>query len=94
MIVCLVMCLNVLSLMVNLGARFLGRRSPRMKAWIILLHWMWLRRRLCRVWRVLGIFLVRVLGVSGEGWWENIVWVNFREVAGAVEWGWNVAVSE
>jgi hypothetical protein len=65
-----------------------------MKAWIILLHWMWLRRRLRRVWRVLGIFLVRVLGVSGEGWWENIVCVNFREVAGAVEWGWNAAVSE
>jgi hypothetical protein len=37
--------------------------------------------------------LPRVEG-AGEGWWENIVWVNFREVAGAVEWGWNVAVSE
>jgi hypothetical protein len=31
-----------------------------------------------------GIFLVRVPGVGGEGWWENIVWVNFRGVAGAV----------
>jgi hypothetical protein len=46
------------------------------------------------MWRVLGIFLVRVLGVGSEGWWENIVWVNFREVAGAVVWGWSVAVSE
>jgi hypothetical protein len=46
------------------------------------------------MWRVLGIFLVRVLGVGGEGWWENIVWVNFREVAGAVVWGWSVAVSK
>jgi hypothetical protein len=46
------------------------------------------------VWRVLGIFPVRVLGVGGEGWWENLVWVNFREVAGAVVWGWSVAVSE
>jgi hypothetical protein len=50
-----------------------------MKAWIILL---------C------GMFLVRVPGVGGEGWWENIVWVNFREVVGAVVWGWSVAVSE
>jgi hypothetical protein len=41
-----------------------------------------------------GIFLVRVLGVGGEGWWENILWVNFREVAGAVVWGWSVAVFE
>ena len=41
-----------------------------------------------------GIFLVRVLGVGGEGWWENIVWVNFREVVGTVIWGWSVAVSE
>jgi hypothetical protein len=65
-----------------------------MKAWIILLRWMWLRWRLRRMWRVLGIFLVRVLGVGSEGWWENIVWVNFREVAGAVVWGWSVAVSE
>jgi hypothetical protein len=65
-----------------------------MKAWIILLRWMWLRRRLRRVWRVLRIFLLRVLGVGGEGWWENIVWVNFREVAGAVIWGWSVVVSE
>jgi hypothetical protein len=32
------------------------------------------------------------LGVGSEGWWENIVWVNFREVAGAVVWGWNVVV--
>jgi hypothetical protein len=62
-----------------------------MKAWIILLRWMWLRRRLHRVWRVLRIFLVRVLGVGGEGWWENIVWVNFRGAAGAVAWGWSVA---
>jgi hypothetical protein len=46
------------------------------------------------VWRVLGMFLVRVLGVGGEGWWENIVWVNFHEVAGAVVWGWSVTVSE
>jgi hypothetical protein len=46
------------------------------------------------VWRVPGIFLVRVLGVGGEGWWENIVWVSFREVAGVVVWGWSVAVSE
>jgi hypothetical protein len=65
-----------------------------MKAWIILLRWMWLRQRLRHVWRVSGIFLVRVLGVGGEGWWENIVWVNFREVTGAVVWGWNVAISE
>jgi hypothetical protein len=65
-----------------------------MKAWIILLHWMWLRWRLRRVWRVLRIFLVRVLGVGGEGWWENIVWVNFREVVGVVVWGWSVAISE
>jgi hypothetical protein len=65
-----------------------------MKAWIILLRWMWLRRRLRRVWRVPGIFLVRVLGIGGEGWWENIVWVNFREVVGAVVFGWSVAVSE
>jgi hypothetical protein len=41
-----------------------------------------------------GIFLVRVLGVGGEGWWETIAWVNFREVAGTVVWGWSVAVSE
>jgi hypothetical protein len=65
-----------------------------MKVWIILLRWMWLRRRLRRVWRVLGIFLVRKLGVGDEEWWENIVWVNFREVAGATVWGWSVAVSE
>jgi hypothetical protein len=65
-----------------------------MKAWIILLRWMWLRQRLRYVWRVPGIFLVRVLGVGGEGWWENIVWVSFREVAGVVVWGWSVAVSE
>jgi hypothetical protein len=65
-----------------------------MKAWIILLRWMWLRWRLRRVWRMLRIFLVPVLGVGGEGWWENIVWVNFREVACAVIWGWSVAVSE
>jgi hypothetical protein len=44
-----------------------------MKAWIILLRWMWLRQRLHRMWRVPGIFLVRVLGVGNEGWWENIV---------------------
>jgi hypothetical protein len=31
------------------------------------------------MWRVPGIFLVRVLGIGGEGWWENIVLVNFRE---------------
>jgi hypothetical protein len=62
-----------------------------MRAWIILLCWMWLRRRLCRVWRVPRIFLVRVLGVGGEGWWENKVWVNFRGAAGAVAWGWSVA---
>jgi hypothetical protein len=65
-----------------------------MKAWIILLRWMWLRRRLLRVWRVLRIFMVRVLSVGGKGWWENIVWVNFHEVAGTVIWGWSVAVSE
>jgi hypothetical protein len=46
------------------------------------------------VWRVLGMFLVRVLGVGDEGWWKNIVWVNFHKVAGAVVWGWSVAVSE
>jgi hypothetical protein len=40
------------------------------------------------------MFLVRVPGVGGEGWSENIVWVNFREVVGAVVWGWSVAVSE
>jgi hypothetical protein len=38
-----------------------------MKAWIILLHWMRLRQRLHHVWKVLGIFLVRVLGIGGEG---------------------------
>jgi hypothetical protein len=65
-----------------------------MKAWIILLRWMWVQQRLCHVWRVPGIFLVRVLGIGGEGWWENIVWVNFREVVGAVVWGWSVTVSE
>jgi hypothetical protein len=65
-----------------------------MKAWIILLHWMWLWRRLRRVWRVPGIFLVRVLGVGVEGWWESIVWVNFHEVVGVVVWEWSVAVSE
>jgi hypothetical protein len=65
-----------------------------MKVWIILLRWMWLRRRLRRVWRVPGILLVRVLGIGGEGWWENVVWVNFREVVGTVIWGWSVAVSE
>jgi hypothetical protein len=62
-----------------------------MKAWIILLRWMWLRQRLCCVWRVLRIFLVRVLGVGGEGWWENKVWVNFCGAAGAAAWGWSVA---
>jgi hypothetical protein len=50
--------LPMMSLMVNLGVRFLGRRIPQMKAWIILLHWMWLRRRLRHMWRVSGIFLV------------------------------------
>jgi hypothetical protein len=65
-----------------------------MKAWIILLCWMWLRWRLRRVWRVPGIFQVRVLGVGGEGWWENIVWVNFREVVGTVVRGWSMAVFE
>jgi hypothetical protein len=39
------------------------------------------------------IFLVRVEGVGGEGWWGNIVWVSFRGVAGAVVWGWSVVVS-
>jgi hypothetical protein len=43
------------------------------------------------VWRVLRIFLVRVLGVGGEGWWENNVLVNFCGAAGAVAWGWSVA---
>jgi hypothetical protein len=62
-----------------------------MRAWIILLRWMWLQRRLRRVWRVPRIFLVRVLGVGGEGWWENKVWVNFHGAAGAVAWGWSVA---
>jgi hypothetical protein len=38
MIICLALCLSVLSLMVNLGVRFLGRRSRQMKAWIILLR--------------------------------------------------------
>jgi hypothetical protein len=65
-----------------------------MKVWIILLCWMWLRRRLRRVWRVSGILLVRVLGIDGKGWWENVVWVNFREVVGTVIWGWSVAVFE
>jgi hypothetical protein len=65
-----------------------------MKAWITLLHWMWLRWRLHRVWRVPGIFPVRVLGIGGEGWWENVVWVNFCKVVGTVAWGWSVAVSE
>jgi hypothetical protein len=35
--------------------------------------------------------MVRVLGVGGEGWWENKVWVNFRGAAGVVAWGWSVA---
>jgi hypothetical protein len=43
------------------------------------------------MWRVPRIFLVRVLGVGGEGWWENSVRVNFHVVAGAVAWGWSVA---
>jgi hypothetical protein len=46
------------------------------------------------VWRVLGIFLVRVLGIGGEGWCRNTVWVIFREVVCVVVWGWSVAVSE
>jgi hypothetical protein len=94
MIVCLILCLSVLILTVNLGVRFLGRKSPRTKAWIILLRWMWLRQRLRRVWRVLGIFLVRGLGAGVERWWESVVWGNFREVVGVVVWEWSVAVSE
>jgi hypothetical protein len=65
-----------------------------MKAWIILLRWMWLRRRLRRVCRVLGIFLVRVLVIGGEEWWEHVVWVTFCKVVGTIVWGWSVAVSE
>jgi hypothetical protein len=43
------------------------------------------------VWWVLRIFLVLVLGVGGEGWWESSVWVNFHGAAGAVAWEWSVA---
>ena len=33
-------------------------------------------------------------GRRRRGWWENIVWVNFCKVAGAIVWGWSMAVSE
>jgi hypothetical protein len=47
-------------------------------------------RRLVR----LLILLVRVLSTGGEGWCRNTVWVSFREVVGAVVWGWSMAVFE
>jgi hypothetical protein len=47
-------------------------------------------RRLAR----LLILLVRVLSTDSEGWCRNIVWVSFREVVGAIVWGWSVAVFE
>jgi hypothetical protein len=44
----MIMCLSFLSLMI-LGVRLCGRKSLRMRTWIILRPWMWLRRRLLRV---------------------------------------------
>jgi hypothetical protein len=41
-------CLSFLSLMI-LGVRLCGRKSLRMRTWIILQPWMWLRRRLLHV---------------------------------------------
>jgi hypothetical protein len=44
----MILCLSFLSLMI-LGVRLCGRKSLRMRTWIILQPWMWLRRRLLRV---------------------------------------------
>jgi hypothetical protein len=44
----MIQCLSVLSLMI-LGVRLCGQRSLRMRIWITLRHWIWLRRRLLSV---------------------------------------------
>jgi hypothetical protein len=43
-----ILCLSFLSLMI-LGVRWCGLKSLRMRTWIILRHWMWLRLRLRHV---------------------------------------------
>jgi hypothetical protein len=60
--------LSFLSLMIR-GVRLCGLKSLRMRTWITLQLWMWLRRRLLRVLRMLKLCLVRVLGVGSEGRW-------------------------
>jgi hypothetical protein len=59
-------------ILVTLGVRLSERKSLRMRTWITLRHWMWLRRRLLCVLRMLKFCLVRVLGVGGEGQWRSV----------------------
>jgi hypothetical protein len=59
-------------ILVTLGVRLSGRKSLRMRTWITLRPWMWLRRRLLRVLRMLKLCLVQVLGVGGEGRWRSV----------------------
>jgi hypothetical protein len=54
-------------ILVTLGVRLSGRKSRQMRTWIILRPWMWQRRSLRRVLRMLKLCLVRVLGVGDEG---------------------------
>jgi hypothetical protein len=54
-------------ILVTLGARLSGLRSRQMRTWTTLRPWMWQRRRLRCMLRMLKLCLVRVLGVGGEG---------------------------
>jgi hypothetical protein len=65
------LCKSFLSLMI-LGVQLCGQKSLRMRTWITLRPWMWLRRRLLRMLRMLKFCLVRVLGVGGEGRWRSV----------------------
>jgi hypothetical protein len=65
---------------VTLGVRLSGRKSRRMRTWITLRPWMWLRRRLLRVLQMLKLCLVRVLGVGGEGRWRSVEWVKWMAI--------------
>jgi hypothetical protein len=56
-------------ILMTLGVRLCEQKSLRMRTWITLRPWMWLRQRLLRVLQMLKFCLVRVLGVGGEGRW-------------------------
>jgi hypothetical protein len=59
-------------ILVTLGVRLSRRKSRQMRTWITLRPWMWQRRRLRRVLRMLKLCLVQVLGVGGEGLLRSI----------------------